>query len=54
MKDFPEKRIDYIFVEAAEISVLKYLVEKPLTKSGRQLSDHFPVLVELEIVLKGD
>jgi endonuclease/exonuclease/phosphatase family metal-dependent hydrolase len=54
MMDFPEKRIDYIFIETEKISVLKYWVEKPLTKSGRQLSDHFPVMVELDIILKVD
>ena len=44
-----ERRIDYIFVETEGIVVQKYLVEQPLTKFGRQLSDHFPVIVELEV-----
>jgi endonuclease/exonuclease/phosphatase family metal-dependent hydrolase len=44
-----ENRIDYIFVKNENITVKKYQVEMPLTQSGRQLSDHFPVIVEIEI-----
>ena len=44
-----ERRIDYIFVNNQINNVKKYRIEAPLTKLKRQLSDHFPVIVELEI-----
>ena len=44
-----ERRIDYIFVDEKKIGVKKYTADIPLTKKGRQLSDHFPIIIELEI-----
>lgn len=44
-----ERRIDYAFVDSEKIIVKKYTAETPLTKEGRQVSDHFPVIVEIEI-----
>lgn len=44
-----ERRIDYIFVNNKNLTVKKYQVKTPLTQSGRQLSDHFPLIVEMEI-----
>ena len=44
-----DRRIDYAFVDHEKIRVKRYAVETPRTKAGRQLSDHFPVIVDLEI-----
>lgn len=43
------RRIDYIFVDQEYIQVKKYKVPIIYTETGRQLSDHFPVIAELEI-----
>ena len=44
-RDHPN-RIDYIFT-ANRIRILKYDVDYPVTGSGRQVSDHFPVRAKL-------
>lgn len=48
LKQFPERRIDYIFTDYIN-GEWEYRVERPLTEKGRQLSDHFPVIAELKI-----
>lgn len=40
------RRIDYILVND-HISINKYSVDQPKTKKNRQLSDHYPVAVEI-------
>lgn len=40
------RRIDYILVND-HISINKYSVDQPKTKKDRQLSDHYPVAVEI-------
>ena len=40
------RRIDYIFTTNG-LKVIDYKVDHPLTSSGRQVSDHFPVSVKL-------
>jgi endonuclease/exonuclease/phosphatase family metal-dependent hydrolase len=42
-----ERRIDYIFTSDA-YKVKSYEMPSPKTKSNRQLSDHFPIIVILE------
>ncbi len=44
-----DRRIDYVFVNDLFKSVNKYSVEIPLTTNKLQLSDHFPVIVQLEL-----
>ena len=42
------RRIDYIFVNDP-IILNKYYVDQPKTKKHRQLSDHYPVIVEISL-----
>jgi len=44
---FNDRRIDYIFINDS-LDISSYRIDKPLTKKGRQLSDHFPVIGELK------
>lgn len=43
----PQRRIDYIFT-SRDVEILKYKVESILI-DGKYLSDHFPIIVKLEI-----
>lgn len=38
-----DKRIDYLWYDAMKLLPLTYEAKEPKTKTGRQLSDHFPV-----------
>lgn len=47
MKGDFARRIDYVFLDAEKMSVQSYRTEVPVTVEGRQLSDHFPVIVRI-------
>jgi endonuclease/exonuclease/phosphatase family metal-dependent hydrolase len=41
------RRIDYIFV-SNHLTPITYVVPAPKTRNGRQLSDHFPIIVQYQ------
>ena len=44
-----ERRIDYIFVKAEHLDIVKHRTLAPMNLNGRHLSDHLPVIVECNI-----
>ena len=44
----PDKRIDYILFNK-KAALVDYLIDRPKTKNGLQLSDHFPVIVQIKL-----
>jgi len=43
-----KRRIDYIFINTPE-KFVDYQVHKPKTEAGRQLSDHYPIKIEITL-----
>jgi endonuclease/exonuclease/phosphatase family metal-dependent hydrolase len=44
-----DRRIDYIFIDKEKVNVASFNIDQPKTKTGRQLSDHFPVMAKVKI-----
>ena len=44
-----ERRIDYIFVRPQGVTVDRLEIDQPRTANNRQLSDHFPVIANLQL-----
>ena len=49
LQNIEERRIDYIFINNPAVKVKSHRVPMILTKPGRQVSDHYPVVVKIKL-----